>query len=702
MTSSVAKTCFDAIRAKQSAVVAGYDPMVVENQDVYETLLLRAVDSSSIEEESAADSKPNLKPKSRARRQTPLVNAGYASRVLSISYAIRSFVSYHTLVSSSLQREQSHIKGRIRIVFLGCGVDVIGLWARSLVQSDDSTMAITIIEIDKPEVCSIKRKMITDQGMVDNLVERNANGSTTKNTATTSYYTGNIVLPPSSSSSSNENCDSSSDNCNDGSYDYVMIPADLNDTPVLDQTFLFDDNDGEEEVPTLVVSELVLSYLPSSGTDRLLRWCSDRLCRTSDSALVSLEALGSPSISIETSQTARANTRGNGIISVEEGYQQDYCQKFHDKMERGRSSNRTEDHIASLPSNGLFHPIGSSAEDISSRLMEAGFAGASSATSLGVISSVAAAAASNSKHNYSNNAKTLVCPDIFDEHAALILHLRSYVLACGFIAPRMQHYNNLLFRRLMCPWERRPITGPDLALMRSGLPIMDSGGGIVYDEIEVSDEASVRSLFQSTYGKEYTEKYPAIRKMVKGVLNSDMRETPITTQPKNVIDDSQGPQNMSSGSSSAISDFYRSSGGIFLVAAKYTMQSLPEDKIGQNGDHLIQSKIRQVVGCVGIRSYMRKDADSSRTLEIFRLAVDADHRGRGIGTNLLRAVEAYARERRKKQDRLSPKFVANTLTILEDAINLYEKRGYRTERETPLGPKLLLRTYAKEDDVDHQ
>ena len=694
MTSSVAKTCFDAIRAKQSAVVAGYDPMVVENQGVYEKLLLRAVDSSSIEKDSTSDSKPKLKP--RTRRQTPLVNAGYASRVLSISYAIRSFVSYHKLVSSSLQREQSHTKGRIRIVFLGCGVDVIGLWASSLVKTDDNTMAITIIEIDKPEVCSIKRKMITGQGMVDNLVERNTNESTTKNAAATPYYTGNIVLPLSSSSSPNDNCDSSSDNSNDGSYDYVMIPGDLNDTSALERTFLFDVNDGQEEVPTLVVSELVLSYLPPSGTDRLLRWCSDRLCRTSDSALVSLEALGSPGISIETSQTARANARGNGVISVEEGYQQDYCQKFHDKMERGRSSNRTEDHIASLPSNGLFHPIGSSAEEISSRLREAGFAGFSSTTSLGVISSVASASASNSKHNNNNNnAKTLVCPDIFDEHAALILHLRSYVLACGFIAPQMHHCDNLLFRHLMCPWERRPNTGPDLALMRSGLPIMDSEGGIVYDEIEVSAEASVRNLFQSTYGKEYTDEYPAIRKMVKGVLNSDMRETPITTQSNDVIDGSQGPQNISSGSSSAIGEFYRSSGGIFLVAAKYTMQSLPEDKIGLNGDHLIRSKIRQVVGCVGIRSYMGKDADSSRTLEIFRLAVDADHRGQGIGTNLLRAVEAYAQERRKKQDSLSPKFIANTLTILEDATNLYEKCGYRTERETSLGTKLLLRTYAK-------
>ena len=82
--------------------------------------------------------------------------------------------------------------------------------------------------------------------------------------------------------------------------------------------------------------------------------------------------------------------------------------------------------------------------------------------------------------------------------------------------------------------------------------------------------------------------------------------------------------------------------------------------------------------------------------EIFRLAVDANHRVRGIGKKLLRSVEAYVKERRNKQRPVCIKFVANTLTILENAANLYERCGYRVERETPLGNQLVLRTYTKE------
>eukprot|EP00533_Pseudo-nitzschia_delicatissima_P011796 CAMPEP_0197272790 /NCGR_PEP_ID=MMETSP1432-20130617/10388_1 /TAXON_ID=44447 /ORGANISM="Pseudo-nitzschia delicatissima, Strain UNC1205" /LENGTH=168 /DNA_ID=CAMNT_0042738373 /DNA_START=1 /DNA_END=503 /DNA_ORIENTATION=- len=168
-----------------------------------------------------------------------------------------------------------------------------------------------------------------------------------------------------------------------------------------------------------------------------------------------------------------------------------------------------------------------------------------------------------------------------------------------------------------------------------------------------------------------------------------MRETvgaSKTTQSDSVGDDGQWPHKGSTVNSSAIGNFYRSSGGIFIVATKYSTQpSLGEKRAVECSGHIsTPSQIqRQVVGCVGVRSYRGKDADSSSTFEIFRLAVDANHRGRGIGKKLLRSVEAYAEERRNKQRPVCIKFVANTLTILEDAANLYERGGYRAERETP-------------------
>lgn len=682
MSWSIAKTCFDAIRAKQSAVAAGYDPMVVENQDVYEGLLLRVVDSSAaIIESSEHDKESSKSIKPKTRRQTPLVNAGYAARVLSISNAIRSFVAYHELVSSfrkeQKQQDISTAKHNIRIVFLGCGVDVIGLWSRSLLSDHIENLSMTIVEVDTPEVCSIKRKMLIHQDMVRNLVEREClrDNPTANKPVTLSYHTGTIVLPSSSSPSMEEDFDQSS-------CDYVLIPGDLNDTttlePILEPSLHIKGNNPETEyLPTLVVSELVLSYVPPSGTDRLLQWCSRKLCRTPDSAMVSLEPLGSP-----------IPTATDPTISVEKGYQTGYNQKFEDKMEKGRS--KTQEHPC------FFHPIGSSPESIVDRWSKAGFCPkTSSCTNLGIVSTFAA----------SKRKRTFVCPELFDEHAGWILHLRSYTLVCGLVDPVSDNctlINNFsccdpwLFRRMLCPWRRRS----DLALVRSGLPLVQKESRIVYTEIDICDEDSVRGLFQSTYGKEYTEKYPAIRKLIKGVLNKDLRKTEEPTPAPGSTGSSdthtERPAVFDS-RSSTIGNFYRSSGGIFLVAVKYT------DILRDND--AVSYRRRQVVGCAGIRSSEGKknpNNDAMTSLEIFRLAVDVHHRGRGIGRGLLRALEGFVREKQQRRG-TALRFIANTLTILEAAGRLYESCGYQLHEQTPLGHnQLVLSTYVKKNRNENE
>jgi len=464
---------------------------------------------------------------------------------------------------------------------------------------------------------------------------------------TSFYYTGDLIAPSSTPSSPSLSSKIKND------YDYVLVPADLKDTSTLEVIVEIE----EDDIPTLVISELVLSYLPPPSTDQLLRWCSDRLCRTSDSALISLEALG-----FDTTVSVRGSN--GGIISVADGYRREYCRRFDEKMKIGKST-----------SNSLFHPIGSSTEQVSIRLRKAGFSEASSAANLGVVASVAAAAVS------STSKTPLICPEIFDEHAAFFLHLLSYVLVCGLIDISQQKMNQSedsidfsLLRSLLCPWERPNA----LAFVRAGLPIIDLRKGIAYTEIESIDEGQVRDMFKSTYDI-YKDDYPAIRKMVKGVLNNDLMKTTTTNY-----------------NSSAISDYYRSLGGVFLVAVRYTdSSSLKYDNDDGNNDDTkkIHQNCRKVVGCVGIRSCEAKDADASRTLEIFRLAVDINHRGQGIARNLLQAVERYALEQRRNH---SLKFVANTLTILNAAACLYESCGYQVEKEKPLGNKLLMRTYIKE------
>ena len=413
-----------------------------------------------------------------------------------------------------------------------------------------------------------------------------------------------------------------------------------------------------------------------------MRWCSDRLCRTPDSALVSLEALG-----FDTTASVRGSN--GGIISVADGYRREYCRRFDEKMKLGKSittkeTNRinvkegTDDGNRLSSSNSLFHPIGSSTEQVSIRIRKAGFSEASSAANLGVVASVAAAS--------STSRTPLNCPEIFDEHAAFFLHLLSYVIVCGLVDISQHRIHKSegfkdfsLLRSLLCPWERPNA----LAFVRAGLPIIDLRKGIAYTEIEIIDEGQVRDMFQSTYDI-YKENYPAVRKMVKGVLKNELRETTTTKH-----------------NSSAISNYYRSSGGLFLVAVRYTdSSSLKYDQDDGDDDNIKKNhqNCRKVVGCVGIRSCEAKDADASRTLEIFRLAVDINHRGQGIARNLLQAIERYALEQRRDH---SLKFVANTLTILNAAAGLYESCGYQAGKEKPLGNKLLMRTYVKDSILSH-
>lgn len=681
---------FDAIHAKQSAVAAGYNPIVVENPDAYKRLILRVAEKSSLPTTIIDDNDQPYQVK--IRRQTPLVNAGYACRVLSISQTIRSFISYHKIMSYQTKNTAQPRKKQIRIVFLGCGVDVIGLWSRSLLSSEDN-IDLQIVEIDTAEICSIKRKKIlSDPGIISNITEhfhaaiRKTDLRSESECKKRCYYTGKINFPPSiqvSGVNTTHICD------------YLLIPADLNDTSTM--SIIVDiEEENDDDIPTLVVSELVLSYLSPSSTDSLLRWCSENLCKTCDSAFVFLESIG---ISDSTGSNSGCT------ISVEEGYRREYCKKFDDKMKRGMHSKRKiqygnnmseKDHGKGLYSEQtFFHPIGGSLDDIKSVVHKAGFSGASSATTLGVVASFAVAATSTIT---AAARKEWICPEIFDEHAALVLHLQSYVLACGLSKHVKKKSDNSedfsLFRSFLCPWERPNA----LAFVRAGLPLVDSKKKTTYTEIEINDEGQVRDLFRNSYEK-YTDTYTAIRKMIKTVLKNELKETKSTIVMKDkngVADDNDDSQN--SFPSSVISNYYRSFGGIFLVALQYYTDSLSISIHGDDDGNIYQGSVgatnRKVVGCVGIRSCEAKNSERGTTFEVFRLAVRTDHRGQGIAKDLLRAAERYMLEKQRKYHRM--KFVANTLTILNEAAGLYEACGYKVEEEKPLGSKLIMRTYTKE------
>jgi len=158
---------------------------------------------------------------------------------------------------------------------------------------------------------------------------------------------------------------------------------------------------------TLVLSELVLAYIPPEHSDALLQWlCSNFLHNSPGSALVLYEPIGKTSVDVH----------GCLAVSVTQGYQQAYFDRFQAKLERGRSPQKstTTDQQQSL---SMFYPIAGSAKLLTTKL--APF----------YVSAITAEKASFRIMPLLHNR----CPEMFDEHtAALCLYLRSYCLACVF------------------------------------------------------------------------------------------------------------------------------------------------------------------------------------------------------------------------------------------------------------------------------
>lgn len=545
--------------------------MVTRNEEHYQDLLQRATSDWKV------------------RRQTPLVNAGYATRVLAVSHAIDGFVQYHQHV---------HPETEIQIVFFGCGVDVIGLWSHSLVERSDR---IRILELDMPSVCATKKDLLISKGLVTEMpgpYETKEEG-----------LIGQIrTAPPKNERLSQP--------------DYFLLPVDLMDTSalnrILDESLVMDPSNA----PTLVVSELVVAYLRPENTDQLFSWCASRLIRTSGSAMLLLEPLG------------HDETKSKQVTSVLEGYRRKYCQMFHSKMERGKSTNTPNsknDILNESSVSSSFYPIGVSIRSVEKRFRTVGFQSAH-------VTTLGSAAAHSSK------GSEFRIPEIFDEHAALILHLQSYVVATAF-----PHGSDGLLSRLMCP---ATYAGSEIP------PLLAEEDRVVYTVLQPRDEIAMRDLFFKTYANLF-DSYPAVRKMVNGILN---REFALS---------SDGGVEKADDDSSEITTRYKSQGGCFFVAVRYVE--------GNDGE-------REVIGCVGVRRCERKD--DLNTLEVFRLAVHESCRGKGIGRHLLQMVESFGRSRK------SPKLVAHTITCLERALLVYEACGYKIEKDSPLGA-LTMRTYFK-------
>ena len=678
-TASITKTAYDALQAKLSAINAGHNIsddsncsncVVPENQHVYEYLLKQIVSTKK-----GKEGEQQWRPK----QQTPVVNAGYAARIRTISYTIQHFLNYHTVRRTP----------QIQIVMLGCGLDVIGLWSSSLLmtmsKSSKSSILpkLKVIELDVHEICTEKRSILKRQNLVKE----------------SSIITTPLQPPPTSSTTAKDEEAVEDDNdqmvfhgtiqsgwqqqqqqqdnsiaatTEDHSNNYALLSVDLRDIASLSsvaQRYVI----HKDEIPTLVISELVLAYLEednnvsasnsrselsSSSVDNLLSWSSTNLCCCPGSVMMILEPLGS--------------TNSSPYKTVLDGYKSTYSIQFESKLEKGKSKNSTPRKQPTTTTttkiSSSFSPFASSPTQASERFKTNGWNEAYS-TNLGMATSQTLLL--DSVNDKGKGGFRI--PEIFDEHAALTLHLKSYVVSFAF----SDHTDELL-KRLLCRWiyvstrEVSPfLQVPSLNNLNDDDYQSDL---LAYTYIEKQDEVKMRQLFYNVYCN-YFEQYPAIRKMMDGVMKSDFSMEPPSNHKRLKLP----VPGSSFFASSVIGERYKSLGGGFIVAVTYD----------QNTNE------RRVVGCVGIRKceqneYSLGSKTNQRTLEIFRMAVDAQHRKKRLRQNLLSMVEKIAIARSCSN------LVANTLTILESAQRLYERNGYVFVKYTPLGRTLVMKTYVKD------
>lgn len=616
--------------------------------------------------------------------QTPLLNVGYAVRVACILHHVQTFVAFHEDKCDTIQ-----------MVVLGAGFDVTGLWSLSLLHNDkhdneDKLSAVRrmrVVEVDVPAIADAKKQAIQQMNSWHHPHrpdEEQAEGQHSRCCRSRIVWEG---------THKKENCNGT----------YILATADLQDALAVDEIFT---ELLEPNRPTLVISELVLAYLQPESCDNLLRRCASFL--GDGSCVVLYEPLG-PSVDPPTRSDEKVDETYSSPESVLEAYRRSLDRQFNFKLQRGLACTKSDpkEHD-SMSENSMkhFHPLGVSCANVAERLQRMGFPHAC-ATTAGI------AAASLRQLEW--KAK-----ELFDEHAALALHLSSYTVACGFpqhpcstttlTTASSPSFDGLLFRRIMCDWHKAcGLFGPPKRIrLRKVDTTEDDKSGIWITSIERDDEQQVRNLFSETYSHLF-EKYPAVRKMVKSALRKDLgggdggATRSLTTSTNDNV--------------STIGVRYGEFGGDFLVVVQNctgekcdgaTNESHAVSDSKKADEQRLHIPCRRVLGGIGIRKCTKEERAARKMpfdatcYEIHRFFVDEKYRTRGVGSALLRAAVdmlslRQSRRRntpRKGNDPSQVQVVATAPTILESANHFYLAKGFDVISDAEVGD-LTMRTYVK-------
>ena len=672
---AVGRTAVDALTAKASAVIATssgdiisnvYQP-IPQNDHVYRHFLRSMITPEK--SDSVADvsdpSSPSVKipPTMVIRPQSPLVRAGYAMRVASVAQTVHSFVTFHTNDNDGSSCNTT-TPITLNLVILGCGMDVVGLWAQSLGEKDKVRMHIW--EVDTLSVARRKRETLLRQG----LVKPTATSVESRAEENGIVLEGCIINPVTQGETQTNDCMAQSN--------YHLVAADLRDLASLEGTLgkamkQKAASTHDKKSPTLVLLELVLAYLGDSHTDNLLEWCANQLLSdTGSSVLVAFESLGGG-----TRQPTITNLSRPTIVKA---YQQEYNRQFQAKLHRGKSQHTTATvQTNKTESMGGFYPLGATYQYVERRI-----ARLSGYNHNSVHACLAGTAAYCAQKQQSSTSVHLTLPpgEFFDEHAALSLHLASYALVVAFpevpTGASVDHaYTQFQLKQQLCPW----------LYPKSRIRQFSAVQRTYVTSIDLGEENAVRDLFETTYA-DLSNKYPTVKKMVKNALKKEFVPPPTGTGISNV------GTNIACDEESYIRLGYQRQGGDFLVAVSYAPHGNSEK------EHTFSSR-RKVLGGIGVRKWHSHATNTTGeqqplpTYEMHRFFVAKEHRGNGLGKALLQMAEAVVAANMSKRRGQPYRIVATTLVVLEEANVVYSKQGYYLLEESAIGD-LGMKTYAKD------
>lgn len=403
--------------------------------------------------------------------------------------------------------------------------------------------------------------------------------------------------------------------------EYSLHSVDLKNIADLDQVLLC--AQIRKDIPTIAVSELVLAYLGTENSEQLIRYIA-----TSFDAPKSAFLAYEPLESVEEDQHQTKS------------FSNSYYQRFSAKLRRGQSATSKDSDLGET----LFCTLGSDCVLIEKSFGACGF---------GNVCAFPAGAAAR------NCCSDMRAPELFDEHAALALHLQCYCCVCAFSHTTQREFVSAVVNQWVGKYGNARVVSHVVNESCSGIQF-------TIKPIEKFHQEPVRHLYTTSYSCAMAQ-YPAVSKMVKTALKSDLsgkQETNLLTKAK----------------SCAIWEKYTEWEGGFWVAC-----------LEPSG---------AVVGCIGIRKCseaegsirgtLSSDTNSITTYEVHRLVVDETHRGRGIGKALMLKIENFVQSKT-----CSPyKLIAATPTIMNAANHLYINCGFSQHEDQQIG-NLTISTYMK-------